>query len=256
MRISIVTVVRNSRDRVGPTLSSVTGQTWADREVIVVDGLSTDGTLDVIRGFGPAIDRLVVEADTGIYDAMNKGIQAASGDWIIFMNAGDVFRDPGVLGRVAKLLDDSRPVLCGAYEKTWGGRPVRFAPRPLRLGVMPGSHQATFVRTEAARRHPFDPALRVGSDYDQICRITGNQPSAIQFTDMTIAIVEGEGFSMANSRIAHRDYREVIIRHAGAVAGWWWYARTIAWTSFTRAVKAVAPVSVIERVRQVRGAPR
>lgn len=252
MRVSVITVVRNGRDCIGATLESIMGQTWGDREIIVVDGLSTDGTLDVIKRYSDRIQRLIVEADHGIYDAMNKGIAAATGDWLIFMNAGDVFNSTEVLERVAVLLDDERPILCGRYEKVWNGRSILFDAKRLRPGTMPSSHQATFVKVDSARQNLFDLSYRVGSDYDQICRITRGSSEAIQLTDIVIATVEGDGFSSGNSYRVNRDYRDIIIRHFGLMRGWAWYTRTIVWITATSLIRAIVPHAVTRRVRRLR----
>lgn len=256
MRVSVITVVRNGRDLIGATLDSIVGQTWGDREIIVVDGLSTDGTLDVIKRYSDRIHRLIVEPDNGIYDAMNKGIAAATGDWLIFMNAGDVFNSAEVLERVAGLLKDERPLLCGRYEKVWNGRSVLFDPQSMRPGVMPSSHQATFVSVDVARQNLFDLSLRVGSDYDQICRITRGSSEPIQFTDIVIATVEGDGYSSSNPYRVNQDYRNIIIRHFGRTRGWAWYIRTVVWITATSLIRAIVPHAVTARVRRFRSGAR
>ena len=95
-KISIITVVYNAKDDLDLTLKSIKSQT-SKAEVIVVDGGSTDGTAGVIEQHADIISRFVSEKDHGIYDAMNKGIALATGEWIYFLNAGDVFYDPHVL---------------------------------------------------------------------------------------------------------------------------------------------------------------
>jgi glycosyltransferase involved in cell wall biosynthesis len=91
LRITIVTVVLNSRDLLVKTLESITNQTYPNTEFIVIDGGSTDGSLDIIKRYAEKIETLIVEPDRGIYDAMNKASDPATGDFLIFMNAGDSF---------------------------------------------------------------------------------------------------------------------------------------------------------------------
>jgi glycosyltransferase involved in cell wall biosynthesis len=109
--ISILTVVFNGREEIARTISSVLEQTYTHLEFIVIDGGSTDGTLDVIRRHEGGIDVLISEPDEGIYDAMNKGIAAAHGDWLIFMNAGDIFAAANSLQQVAMMIDDDVDVV-------------------------------------------------------------------------------------------------------------------------------------------------
>lgn len=100
---SIITATYNAADTVGRTLASVDAQTFADYEHIVVDGASTDGTTDLVTGAENPARRMISEPDRGLYDAMNKGIVAATGQYLIFLNAGDKFHSPDTL----KLLADA-----------------------------------------------------------------------------------------------------------------------------------------------------
>lgn len=98
--ISVVTVCYNAADTIEKTMLSVLNQTYHDIEYIIIDGGSTDGTVEIIRKYADRIAYWVSEPDKGIYDAMNKGIKVATGEWINFMNAGDEFVDANVLDKL------------------------------------------------------------------------------------------------------------------------------------------------------------
>lgn len=98
--ITVVTVVYNDKENIERTIQSVLNQTYKDIEYLVVDGKSTDGTLDIIKKYTNQISRIISETDKGIYDAMNKAIDLANSEWIIFMNSGDVFTDNNTLTNV------------------------------------------------------------------------------------------------------------------------------------------------------------
>ena len=100
MKISIITICFNAADDLKKTIKSVRGQVFNDYEYIVVDGGSKDATSEIIKSNADVITKWVSEPDKGIYDAMNKGIKMATGDWVIMMNAGDVFADSQVLTNV------------------------------------------------------------------------------------------------------------------------------------------------------------
>lgn len=108
MQLSIVTVCYNEKD-IGRTCESIVSQSCQDFEWIVVDGGSTDGSLEVIKHYKERIDILISEPDNGIYDAMNKGIRLAKGKWINFMNGGDTFADNGIVGDFCVLPEIPRP---------------------------------------------------------------------------------------------------------------------------------------------------
>jgi glycosyltransferase involved in cell wall biosynthesis len=250
--VSVIVVVLNARDKISETLESITAQTKTPVELVVVDGGSSDGTLEIIEQFRDRISALIVERDNGIYDAMNKGIQAATGEWLLFLNAGDTFTSGDVLLRVTPALSLAHDIVCGAFTMRWRTHEVSYRPGRLRVGIMPSSHQAVFTRRQAAVRHPFDTALRVGADYDQLCRISAGKADPIGYTDVVIASVEGDGFSAVNAKLSLREYRRIIARYYGTPSAWVWYLRTRAWTLCTGAVKSVIGERMTGAARHVR----
>lgn len=104
MQISVITVCLNTKDTIEETLLSIFNQTFKDIEIIVIDGASKDGTLEIIDKYKDKITHFVSESDNGIYDAMNKGIKLATGDFICFLNAGDTFYDTSIFEKVEKKL--------------------------------------------------------------------------------------------------------------------------------------------------------
>lgn len=107
MKISIITVCFNAKDTIEDTFLSIFAQSYKDFELIVIDGGSVDGTLDIINKHRDKISYFISEPDRGLYDAMNKGIKAASGDFLFFLNANDIFFDSGVLTKVALALTNN-----------------------------------------------------------------------------------------------------------------------------------------------------
>ena len=105
MKISIITACLNGAKTIHGTLRSVLSQTWPDVEHIIIDGASTDDTLEIIRGCSARVSRLISEPDKGIYDAMNKGLTVASGQVVAFLNADDMYSHSRVLARVAKIME-------------------------------------------------------------------------------------------------------------------------------------------------------
>lgn len=171
LTLSIVTVSFNAREIIAKTLQSVLEQDYPALEYIVIDGGSTDGTQAVIEPFRDRLAHYVSETDGGIYFGMNKGIAAATGDYLLFLNAGDVFTDPQVLSDVAGFLA-SHPeadVLYGDSEQVLEYGTYRIHPaEPFKDHRIRISHQASFVRTELLRIHPFDTRYRYAADSEQL----------------------------------------------------------------------------------------
>lgn len=181
MNISIITVAFNAAHTIADALESVAAQTHPDIEHIVIDGASTDGTLDVIKRYGKRVARLVSEPDRGIYDAMNKGLRLATGDVVGFLNADDVYADTGVLARVSASMEAERlDALFGDAEFVNPDRPdrplrryrsERFHPGRIAWGWMP-AHPTLFLRRQVYERFGlFRTDYRIAGDFELVARM-------------------------------------------------------------------------------------
>ena len=191
VRISVITAVYNSRETISAALESALGQLDANIELVVIDGGSTDGTLEVLGSYSDRLDVLVSEPDRGIYDALNKGIQRASGDVVGFLHSDDLLADPGVLSRIAAAFAD--PEVDAVYgdllyvRKDDSDQVVRywrsgvFSGRRLGWGWMP-PHPTLYVRRKAYEQHGlFDTSFRIAADYDFILRLLGRDKVRVRY---------------------------------------------------------------------------
>jgi glycosyltransferase involved in cell wall biosynthesis len=181
MKISIITVCFNSSETIAQTLRSVREQTHNDIEHIVIDGKSTDNTLEIVAAQGQHVAKLVSEKDSGIYEAMNKGIQLATGDVVAFLNADDCYKSSGVLERVATVMQaEQLEAYYGDVEffrSDLQDRVVRrynsglFTVDRLSWGIMP-AHPALFVRKELFDRFGnFRTDYKICGDFEFVARI-------------------------------------------------------------------------------------
>lgn len=181
MLLSVITVCRNARGTIEQALSSVHRQTYRPLEHIVVDGASTDGTLEVLRARQSGIATLVSEPDDGLYQAMNKGIALASGDYVGFLNADDIYAKPDVLAHIAGALQSRnvdaaygdlvyvRQNQLDAVVRYW--RSGHYAAGRIERGWMP-AHPTFFVRTTLLRKlGGFDTRYRFQADYEMMVRL-------------------------------------------------------------------------------------
>jgi glycosyltransferase involved in cell wall biosynthesis len=165
-KITVITVVFNGRQFIERTILSVIGQTYPNLEYILIDGGSTDGTIDVIKKYEFSITYWISQLDSGIYDAMNKGLAIATGKWVNFMNAGDVFSSSETVSQLFAECDRGATVLYGAVEIVYPDFSRIEAPGPperLWRG-MQFSHQAAFVELSYHQRHLFDASNRTAAD--------------------------------------------------------------------------------------------
>jgi glycosyltransferase involved in cell wall biosynthesis len=181
MRVSIITVCYNSADTILDALKSVAGQQYRDIEHIVVDGASTDGTVDIVREFANPAMRVISEPDLGIYDAMNTGIDLATGDVIGILNSDDFFESERVVGEVINLFQTHSgaqivfgdvvfvsPENVNEIQRFYSSR--RFKPWKLRFGWMP-PHPATFVRRDVYDTYgPYKIDYAISADYERFVR--------------------------------------------------------------------------------------
>lgn len=180
MKVSVITVCRNAADDLKRTLQSVLEQADADMEYLVVDGLSSDGTMDLLHQYEAVFAavglpfRYVSERDSGTYDAMNKGADMAHGEWIIYMNAGDVFYSPDTLKCFFEHDIPKEIAYCyGNTYKQWdfGGNVETPAEGIKDNPYMPFCHQSVFVRSEKMCHYRFNLKYRIVADYDLFYRM-------------------------------------------------------------------------------------
>lgn len=181
MKISIITVVLNAADTIEDTLRSVAAQRYPAIEHIVVDGGSTDGTLEIIERHRDRIAALIIEPDRGIYDAMNKGIAATTGEIVGMLNADDVYVDEHVLEKVARAFSDPAVDVCHAdlvyvdradlnrIIRYWKSRP--YIDGLFEKGWLP-AHPTFFVRRALYQRYGgFDLSYRFQADFELTMRL-------------------------------------------------------------------------------------
>lgn len=169
-RFSIITVTWNAETALAATAASIREQDFEDYEWLVIDGASTDKTLDVARRFADADrDTIVSEADRGVYDAMNKGLSRAKGEIVHFLNAGDVYPDAKVLSDVSADFQSDVDVVYGdSLFSLPDGRIIVRKADDVAAGMhrrVPICHQAMFVRRSCHLKHKFDLSFNISADY-------------------------------------------------------------------------------------------
>lgn len=169
-KISVITVCYNAENEIEKTLLSVIKQTFNNFEYIVVDGKSSDRTMNYINKYSSYITKIISEPDSGIYNAMNKAVHLSSGEYCIFMNAGDTFAGPDVLKQVSNYLNGDFDILIGNEISTKNGKIVDYSRPPLRITPVhlyrsSLSHQSSFIKRSLLLKYPYDENLKLVSDW-------------------------------------------------------------------------------------------
>lgn len=171
MKLTIVTINYNNREGLERTLRSVTAQLTADTEYVVIDGGSTDGSVELIQQYAKHIAYWVSEPDKGIYNAMNKAIKVAKGEYINFMNSGDTFYSAEVLPRVVPLLNGKDFYIGDEKREVNGKTKIITAPNRIHFASIAHramKHQASFIRTQLLKNRPYSEKYKIVSDWEQM----------------------------------------------------------------------------------------
>lgn len=213
MTISIITATYNSAATVRHTFDSILGQTYLDIDYIVVDGGSTDGTIDIIKQYEPRFGsrlRWISEPDHGIYDAMNKGIRMAKGDVIGILNSDDFFSSDDILSTVASNIAGVdavyadihfvRPDDLGRSVRYYSSK--RFRPWAIRFGYMP-AHPSFYVRRYVYERYGlYSLDYKIASDFDMMVRLFCRHHIKTQYIEKDFVTMRTGGIS--TSHLSHR----------------------------------------------------
>lgn len=208
MKVSIITVVYNGVETIRDCIESVLGQTHPDLEYIVVDGKSTDGTVELVKSYGDRVARFLSEPDKGLYDAMNKGIGLATGEVIGFLNADDMYRHQDVVQHIVQRFAETG--VDGVYsdmmyvdrndlnkiKRYWASGTYKHG--DFLWGWMPG-HLSFFARKRVYEQYgTFRLDLKSAADYELMLRLIHKNRISLAYLHETTIVMREGGVSNAN----------------------------------------------------------
>jgi glycosyltransferase len=253
MKISVVTVTYNSASTLAHTLRSVSNQSHQDIEHIIIDGASTDSTLELIQSEGRRVTTVVSEPDSGIYEAMNKGLRLATGEMVGFLNADDIYADDAVVADIARVANDS------TADATYGdlvyidndcpSRAVRhwrsqvFRRSRLPFGWMP-PHPTFYIRRSLLTKlGVFDDTLKIAADFDFMLRYL-SQPGfkATYMARILVHMRTGGASNASLSALLRKSREDLFVLRKNGVGGWF----TLICKNMRKIVQFVAPPSIPE----------
>ena len=227
-KFSIITVTYNAEKVLEDTIQSVIFQTYRNVEYIIVDGASKDHTLEIVNKYHNRINKVISEPDKGLYDAMNKGIQLATGDYLCFLNAGDKFHDSETLQKIVHTLKgQERPdVIYGetAIVDEEGhflhmrrlSAPAHLNWKSFKQGMLV-CHQAFFANRELAINHLYDLQYRFSADFDW-CICIMKKAKCLHNTRLTLIDYLNEGMTTKNHKASLKERFCIMAKHYGLIS--------------------------------------
>lgn len=212
-KISVITVVFNGEKEIEKTILSVINQTYRNFEYIIIDGNSSDRTVEIIKKYQDKITFWTSEPDKGIYDAMNKGIDHASGDFINFMNAGDFFYNNFVLEKISKFLIDKNTSYFGDYFDRQKSTIIKQNQRK-DVMLYNINHQSIFYSASELKKQKFNLNYKILADW--VCNMFLFARRPFKYINTIVASYEGNGIS--NNKVDTpfwNDYKTNIILNYG-----------------------------------------
>jgi glycosyltransferase involved in cell wall biosynthesis len=223
--VSIITVCYNSEKYIQDTIKSVLNQTYDNIEYIIIDGKSTDNTLDIIKEYEPKFnDRMkwISEPDEGIYDAMNKGIKLATGDIIATINSDDVYADNNVLENVIEVFNEEHCDACygnvamvkrddlNQISRLWRTDSNKYFSQ-LKYGWVP-AHPSFFAKKRLYDEYGnFDLDFKIAADFDLICRFIEKNNIKLSYLNKTLVKMRIEGTSNNSLKAIYQGNKEAFI---------------------------------------------
>jgi glycosyltransferase involved in cell wall biosynthesis len=222
-KLSVITIVYNNVKDIERSLRSVIDQTYQNIEYIVIDGASTDGTKQIIEKYSPSITTFISEPDKGIYDAMNKGLALATGDYVLFMNSGDEIYSLDTVAKVFESSPTAADIYYGEtemYNDQWeslGQRrhqaPEKFSWKSFKYG-MSISHQAIYIKRSLTT--PYDLLYKYSSDIDWIIK-AAKKAGHIVNTKMYVAKYLVGGISKQKHLDSLKERFHIFSKHYGLI---------------------------------------
>jgi len=233
MKVSIITVVYNNAHVIKSAIDSVLSQTYPNIEYIIIDGKSTDGTVDIISSYGSKIAKCISEPDKGIYDAMNKGLKLATGDVVGILNSDDMYMSQDVIEKVVAIFEthavesmfadlvyvrpDNLDKVVRYYDSSY------FSPAKFAYGWMP-AHPTFFVKKEIYEKYGyFKTDYKIAADYELLARFLGKYAISYFYLQLPIVKMRTGGVSTTNFK-SNIVINQEILRACsanGIDSNWW-----------------------------------
>jgi glycosyltransferase involved in cell wall biosynthesis len=218
IRVSIITINLNNKPGLEKTIGSVITQTYPEIEFVVIDGLSEDGSVDIIKKNVDRVSYWVSEKDSGVYNAMNKGIAAATGDYLLFLNSGDVLNSNTVITELLKNEPGDIDLIYGNLERIFfhGKKSTLIMPKKITFDHMIKdtiAHPATLIKRSLFDRHGlYDESLKIVSDWAFFIKVIIIENATYKYKNISVSSFSMDGLSSeaAHQQLIKKERGEVL----------------------------------------------
>lgn len=216
-KVTIITVTYNAQEYLERTIQSVIEQDYNNIEYIIIDGASSDNTINIIKQYEQYISYWISEPDTGVYDAMNKGIDIASGEWINFMNAGDSFASQDAISYLISNLEENIDLITGDRYSVYENSSKKVLNKALGMqGIkefgMPSGHQSMLIKSSLMKEYKYSLLYKYASDHDLMLRFYRDNKK-IKLVDRAISNYLRGGYSDENNMEAYLEVLFLMIKY-------------------------------------------
>ena len=216
MKLSIITINYNDKIGLEKTIRSVISQTYKDFEYIIIDGGSSDGSLDIIKKYSNYINYWVSEPDKGIYNAMNKGIISAKGEYCNFMNSGDIFYDKNVLKDIFHCKAYNATVITGNTILSGKKNILEKAPDKITAAFLINgtlNHQSSFIKTAILKNDLYNENIKLASDWEFFFKHLILENNEYKHVNRIVSLFELGGISTKYYELYTKEKKEILKKH-------------------------------------------
>jgi glycosyltransferase involved in cell wall biosynthesis len=246
--ITVVTVVYNGEESIENTILSIINQTYKNIEYIIIDGGSIDGTIDIIKKYEEKITFWSSEPDKGIYDAKNKSIEKATGDWINFMNVGDTFVSNDTVKQISNFLKDDLNIVYGDCLIKYNDQSDSIYKKSNNFDKIiyhiPFCHQSVFVKTSLMKEFKFELTYSCTGDYNFFFNVYKCRKNNALRVPIPVSLYDMHGVS--NSLTALKEYYQISLRHASNKLIPLYHYIRLSFATFKIKVKGILPKKMAE----------
>jgi glycosyltransferase involved in cell wall biosynthesis len=244
-KLSVITVTYNCASLIQKTFDNVLKQDATLVEYIVIDGGSVDGTVDIINRYKDKFSFTISEHDSGIYDAMNKGVNFATGDWILFLNAGDVFYDKLELASLNFAWPNNIEFVVFPFVVEGDLQP-KLPDLTVRFG-MPTSHQAMLISSKIAKKFKLSSNYKVAADYEFFLKRKMQNNDCVHVEQIVLTCVLPGGYSAENFNTMRKEYQKIIFANLGLKHSIIYFL--LVHSFFFKTIKAITPKVLFNKLK-------